>query len=333
VRPICLPNHELTRRQLLLTTLATSTGLTYSGVAKAAWPERPIRIVVTYAPGGAADNTARVLAPQLAERLKSSVVVENKPGASGTIGAGQVARATADGYSLLFDASSFVVNPSLLGSLPYDSLKDFEPLSQIMQVPNLLVVPANSPFQTIDDLISGVRKAPGKYNYASSGNGSAQHLAAELFKQGFKLFITHIPYRGGGPAIADLVAGQCDMMFSPIPTSLPLVRSGKLRALALTDKARSAVLPQLPTVAESGLPGFMVVEWNGIWAPSGTPKAITERLETEVRAVVAQPDVQKRLRDAGVTPVGSSSKDFNLFIRSEMDKWAKVIKSSGIKPD
>ncbi len=321
------------RRKHLIKAASLGLGLGVPALAHAAWPERPIRIVVPYAAGGAADNTARLLAPALSERLKTPVVVDNKPGASGTIGAATIAKAPADGHHLLLDASFFTVNPALLASLPYDPVKDFAPLSQLMQVPLLLVVPASSPFASPQDLIQAARKAPGRLNYASAGNGGAQHLAAELFKQGFKLFITHLPYRGGAPALADLVAGQSDLMFSAMSACLPLVRAGKLRALAVTSAERSPLLPQVPTIAASGLPAYAVHEWNGLWAPAGLPAVIAERVTSEVRTVLASSEIQRRMRETGAMPLGTNSTVFKEFIRAEMSQWASVISKAGIKPD
>lgn len=298
-----------------------------------AWPDRPIKLVVPYAAGGAADQTARMVATQLGERLKTPVIVDNRPGAGGSIGAAVVAKAVPDGTTLLLDATGFTVNPSLLPRMPFDAAKDLVPVSLLMQVPMLLVVPASSPHQTLADLLKAARSQPGKLSFASAGNGSAQHLAGELFKQGHKLFITHIPYRGGAPALSDLMAGQVDLMFSAMPASYPLVRSGKLRALAVTSPKRSALVSQLPTVAEAGLPGFSAQEWNGLWAPAGTPRPVLERLESELRAVMAMPDIRQRLAASGAEAVGGSSADFTRFVQTETAQWARVIKTAGITLD
>ena len=237
------------------------------------------------------------------------------------------------GYTLLLDATGYTVNPSLLPKMPFDATKDLVPVSLLMQVPMLVVVPAQSPYQSLAQLLQAARAQPGKLSFASAGNGSAQHLAGELFKQGHQLFMTHIPYRGGAPALNDLMAGQVDLMFSAVPASLPLVKGDKLRALAVTSLKRSELLPQLPTVAESGLPGFSAQEWNGLWAPAGTPQAVLVRLEAEVQAVMALPEVRQRLAATGAQAVGSNSADFARFVRAQTQQWAGVIRTAGIKLD
>ena len=302
-------------------------------LAQSAWPDRPIKLIVPYSAGGAADQMARLVAMALGERLKTTVIVDNRPGGGGTIGAAAVAKALPDGYTLLLDATGFTVNPSLLPRLPFDPVKDLMPVSLLMQVPMLLVVPASSPYQTLADLLKAARANPGKLSFASAGNGSAQHLAGELFKQGHKLFITHIPYRGGAPTLNDLMAGQVDLMFSAMPASYPQVKGGKLRALAVTSPQRAALVKQLPTVAEAGLPGFAAQEWNGLWAPAGTSKAVLDRLEAELRNVMALPDMRQRLAANGAEAVGSSRGDFTKFVEAETAKWARVIKTAGITLD
>ena len=308
-------------------------GLCGPAAAQSAWPDRPIRLVVPYPAGGNADSTARLLASQLSTRLGQQVVIDNRPGGGGVIGATAVAKAPADGYTLLLDATSFTVNPSLIPKLAYNGLDDFAPISQISRVPMLLVVPADSALQSPADLQRAARAAPGKLSYASAGNGGAQHLAAELYKQGAKVSMTHIPYRGGAPAMTDLVGGQVDLMFSATSTSGAFVKSGKLRALAITSATRSADWPQVPTLAESGVPGFEVYEWNGLFAPTGTPQAVLQQLEAETRAALASPDLRRQLSDLGVQPVGSSSAEFRKFVQSESAKWAGVIKSAGIRSE
>ena len=259
--------------------------------------------------------------------------MDNRPGGSGTIGAAAVAKAPADGYTLLLDATAFTVNPSLFPKLPFDAAKDFAPISLVLQVPLLMVVPANSPFQSVADVTKAARARPGHLTYASAGNGGAQHLAGELFKQGQKVAITHIPYRGGAPALTDLIGGQVDMMFSATTASGPFVKSGKLRALAISSPRRVEGWESVPTVAESGVPGFQVSEWNGLFAPAGTPRPVLERLEAETRAIVASPEMKKRFAELGVQGVGSSAQEFSSFLKAETTKWAEVIRSSGIRMD
>lgn len=301
--------------------------------AQGAWPDKPLKLVVPYPAGGNADNTARLLATQLGQRLGQQVVVDNRPGGSGTIGAAVVAKAPADGYTLLLDATAFTVNPSLFPKLPFDAAKDFAPISLVLQVPLLMVVPANSPFQSVADVAKAARARPGHLTYASAGNGGAQHLAGELFKQGQKVAITHIPYRGGAPALTDLIGGQVDVMFSATTASGPFVKSGKLRALAISSPRRVEGWESVPTVAESGVPGFQVSEWNGLFAPAGTPRPVLERLEAETRAIVASPEMKKRFAELGVQGVGSSAQEFSSFLKAETTKWAEVIRTSGIRMD
>lgn len=301
--------------------------------AHAQWPDKPIKLVVPYPAGGAADNTARILAQYLGERLKQQIIVDNRPGASGTIGASYVAKAPADGYTLLLDATSYTVNPSLFPKLNYDPAKDLAPVSLIMQVPLLMVVPANSPYASVADVVKAAKATPGKLTYASAGSGGAQHLAAELFAQNEKISMTHIPYKGGAPALTELIGGQVDLMFSATTASGTFVKGGKLKPLAITSSKRQQSWPQVPTVAESGVKGFEVNEWNGLFAPAGTPRPILDRLEAETRAVVADPAVAGRFAEMGVQAVGSSSKDFAAFVKTETAKWAGVIKAGNIKVD
>lgn len=318
---------------LILAALGAINLATFAAHAQSVWPDRPVKLVVPYAAGGAADQTARLISTALGERLKTQIIVDNRPGANGSIGAAAVANAVPDGYTLLLDATGFTVNPSLLRRMPFDPAKDLVPVSLLMQVPMLLVVPASSPYRTLADLLKAAKASPGKLSFASAGNGSAQHLAGELFKQGHKLFITHIPYRGGAPALSDLMGGQVDLMFSAMPASYPLVKSGKLRALAVTSPQRAALVAALPTVAETGLPGFSAQEWNGLWAPKGTHKAVLDRLEAELRSVMALPDIRQRLMASGAEAVGSSRNDFTRFVGAETAKWAQVVKTAGITLD
>ena len=331
-RPLTLANKALAAMALVVTATA---GVLSAAPAQAqgTWPDKPLKLVVPYPAGGNADNTARLLATQLGQRLGQQVVVDNRHGGSGTIGAAAVAKAPADGYTLLLDATAFTVNPSLFPKLPFDAAKDFAPISLVLQVPLLMVVSANSPFQSVADVAKAAKARPGHLTYASAGNGGAQHLAGELFKQGQKVAITHIPYRGGAPALTDLIGGQVDMMFSATTASGPFVKSGKLRALAISSPRRVEGWESVPTVAESGVPGFQVSEWNGLFAPAGTPRPVLERLEAEARAIVASPEMKKRFAELGVQGVGSSAQEFSSFLKAETTKWAEVIRTSGIRMD
>ena len=301
--------------------------------AAAQWPAKPVRIVVSYPAGGGADITARLLAPRLSEALKQQVVVENRGGAGGAIGGDAVAKSAPDGYTFLLDAANHAVNPSLQTKLPFDTLKDLAPVSLLVQVPNVLVVNPSFPANSVRELIVLVKAKPGAYSFASSGNGSAQHLAAELFKSQAGLFMVHIPYRGGAPAIVDVIAGQIPMFFGNLASALPHVKSSKVKALAVTGRTRSPAMPQLPTIAESGLPGYEVYEWNALFAPAGTPPDIIERVQREIVRALAVPEVRERLASLGAEPVGSTPAELEKFRRAEMDKWAAIIKRAGIKSE
>ncbi|KAB2901920.1 MAG: tripartite tricarboxylate transporter substrate binding protein [Burkholderiaceae bacterium] len=328
-RPAALINQALAAISLVV--MGATAAL--PALAQTGWPDKPIKLVVPYPAGGNADNTARLLATQLSGRLGQPVVVDNRPGGSGTIGAAAVAKAPADGYTLLLDATAFTVNPSLFPKLPFDAAKDFVPISLVMQAPLLLVVPAASPLQSVADVVKAARARPGQLTYASAGNGGAQHLAGELFKQGEKISLTHIPYRGGAPALTDLIGGQVDLMFSATTASGPFVKGGKLRALAITSARRVEGWEPVPTVAEAGVPGFQVHEWNGLFAPAGTPPPVLQRLEAETRAIVASPEMKKHFAELGVQGVGSSAAEFQAFVKAETAQWAGVIRTSGIRLD
>ncbi|ANN67087.1 Bug family tripartite tricarboxylate transporter substrate binding protein [Bordetella bronchialis] len=301
--------------------------------ASAQYPDHPIKLVVPYSAGGAADAQSRIVAVKLGTRLGQQVVVENRPGASGTIGAAAVARAPADGYTLLYDATAHAVNPVLYKSLSYDSKRDFLPISLVSRTPNLLVVRNESPYRSVAELTAAARQKPGHITFATPGQGTAQHIAAALYAQGFGLTMTHIPYKGGAPALTDLMGGQVDMMFSNMAASSPLVKSGKLRALAVSSRERVAGLPDVPTMAESGLSGYAVYEWNGVFAPAGTPPDVAARLEREIRAVLQDPAVRHSLEELGAQPIGSSSREFADFVAGEMQRAEQVLSASGIKQE
>ncbi|MBC5768561.1 tripartite tricarboxylate transporter substrate binding protein [Ramlibacter sp. GTP1] len=299
----------------------------------AAWPDKPIKLVVPYSAGGAADALARAVATELGLRLKQQVIIDNKPGAGGTIGAQSVATAPADGYTFLYDATSFAVNPSLYPKLPFNYGKDFVPVSMVARIPTLLVVPASSPFKTVADLVEYAKKNPAKLSYASAGNGGAAHLSGELFKQGYKISLVHIPYRGGAPALTDVAGGQVDMMFSAVTASGPMVKAGRLRVLATAFDKRLGSMPTVPTVAEAGLKGFSAYEWNAIFAPAGTPADVVKRMDAEMRDVLASPAMRERFATLGALPAAGGAKELGDFVSAESAKWATVIKTAQIKVD
>ncbi|MGV3653469.1 MAG: Bug family tripartite tricarboxylate transporter substrate binding protein [Noviherbaspirillum sp.] len=301
-------------------------------LAQSSYPTKTIRLVVPYSPGGGADNAARILAPQLSKQLGQQVIIENRTGASGTIGASAVAKSDPDGYTVLYDASSFSINPGLR-KLPFDAKNDLVPVSLAVTVPNIMVVPPDAPFKTVGDFIDYARKNPGKLTYASYGPGSAAHLIGELLKNQAKIDLVHVPYRGGAPALVDVMGGQVASYFSNAASGMNYVKSGKLRALAVTSSKRMADLPDVPTLAESGLKDFEVLEWNGFFVPKGTPKEIVARLEKEIKAALNDPETRTKLKGLGLDPVGSSSESFTKFVNSEMARWAELIKTNKITAD
>jgi tripartite-type tricarboxylate transporter receptor subunit TctC len=297
------------------------------------YPTKPIRLLVSYPAGGGADAMARLIAPKLGEFLGQPVVVENRGGASGTIAADQVAKSSPDGYTLMLDALNHAVNPSLYPKLPYDPVHAFVPVTLLVQFPNILVVHPAFPVNSVDELIKKAKAEPGKIAFASSGNGSAQHLAAELFRQRAGLDMVHVPYKGGGPALIDVMAGQVPLYFGNMASALPHVKNGKLKAIAVTSGKRSAAVPDLPTVAESGLPGYQVYEWNAIFAPAGTPPAIVQRLHAEIAKAVVLPDVRDRIATLGGEIVASTPAETATWLREQMATWARVVKAGNIKPE
>ena len=275
---------------------------------------------------------ARVLATRLGDKLGTSVIVDNRAGASGTIGASFVARAAADGYTMLYDATPHSINPHLFRKMPYE--KDaLQPLSLVLLASNVLIVKADSPYKNVNELVAQARKEPGRLNFASGGSGTVQRLAAELLRQQLKLDMVHVPYKSGGPAIADVMGGQVDFMFGTVAATSPLVAGGKLRALAVSSPQRAAALPDVPTVAETVAPGYEAYEWNGMFLPAGTPAAIAQRLSDAVMAVLKEDEVKKRLIDLGAQPIGSSPADFTSFLQKEDTKWGEVVRKGNIQLD
>lgn len=306
--------------------------LALSCAAQAAFPDRPITIVVPYTPGGAADALARVIATRMSAKLNTSVIVDNRAGASGTIGASFVAKAPADGYTMLYDATPYSINPHLVPRMPFasDALK---PLSLVSLAPNVLIVNTDSPFKDVKALIAKAKAEPGKINFASGGSGTVQRLAAELFRQQLGLDMVHVPYKSGGLAITDVMGGQVEFMFGTVAATSPLISAGKLRALAISSPQRSARLPDVPTVAEAVIPGYEVYEWNGMFLPAATPEGVASRLHVALVEVLAEEEVRKRFTDLGAQPVGSTPAQFTDYLRKEDAKWSEVVRKGNIKAD
>jgi tripartite-type tricarboxylate transporter receptor subunit TctC len=328
---------SIPRRHLL--TLAAGTALSPTLRAQAGWPNKPVRIVVPFAPGGTTDILARALAPELGKVFGQTFIVDNKPGAGGNVGADQIAKAAPDGYNLLMGTvGTQAINPTLYPKMPYDAARDFVPVTLVAGVPNVLVMnPAKAEALQIDGvaaLIAWARKNPGKLNMASSGNGTSIHLSGELFKSMTGTFMVHIPYRGSGPALLDLVGGTMDLMFDNLPSALPQIKAGKLKALAVTSAQRSAAVPELPTIAEAGpLKGFEASSWFGLLAPAGTPADIVNRLQQESAKALAGAALKERLLSQGAIPGGNTPAEFAAYIAAETTKWAAVVKASGAKVD
>ena len=296
------------------------------------YPQRPIRFLIPQSPGGASDTVGRIVAQRLAERLGQQMVVDNRPGATGNIGHELVAHAIPDGYTMLLTAPNLVTSPSLFPKLAYDPVRDFTPITQMTLSPNVWIVHPSFTARTMKDLIDLARAKPGAIDFASSGLASTQHLAGELLNVLTGIRLAHVPYKGGGPALIDLLAGRVQVMASTLPSAVPHIKSAKVRALAVTSMKRASALPDVPTVAEAAqLPGYEASTWQGLLFPRATPAPIVTRVNKEAAAVLAEPQVRSRLSDFGYEPVASTSAEFAAFIKAELAKWAKVIKSSGIK--
>lgn len=316
------------RRSILLG--AAASCLAAPALAQA-YPAKPVRLVVPYSPGGGADTTARLLAPKLQEALGQTIVIDNKPGAGGTIGDDAVAKAAPDGYTLLIGAFAHAVNPSLLPKMTFRTPEDLAPISLLVTVPELLVVTPSFPAKTVAELVAMAKAEPGKLSYASSGNGSAQHLAAELFKMRTGTDIQHVPYKGGGLAVADVAAGHVPFYFGNMSAALPQARAGRVRALAVTSAQRSPAAPDVPTMAEAGVTGCEISEWNALLAPAATPPAVIERLHAEVVKILAAEEMKAKFADLGAQTIASTPAELATFLRAEMVKWAEVVKAANIK--
>jgi tripartite-type tricarboxylate transporter receptor subunit TctC len=301
------------------------------GAAAQGYPERPVRVIVPLSAGGSADIVGRLLAQKLSERLGQQFVIDNRPGAGSLIGTEIAARAPRDGYTLLLAGSSFTSAPSLHRKLPYDPVKDFAPITLASNAPGLLVVHPSVPARTVQELIAFARAKPGAINYASPGNGTSPHFAGALFNLMAKVEMVHVPYKGAGPAVAAVVGGQVQASFASMLSAITQARQGRLRAIAVTGAKRSPAVPDLPTVAESGLPGFESGSWQGFFAPAGTPAAIRGRLHREISAIVHLPDISAQLAKDGSEPIGSTPAEFAKFVAGELAKYARVAKAAGMQ--
>jgi tripartite-type tricarboxylate transporter receptor subunit TctC len=299
----------------------------------AAWPAKPVRIIVPYAPGGTTDYAARQVAQKLTEQTKQSFFVENKTGASGTIGTDLVAKAAPDGYTLLTNDTTYAMLPSLFAKLPWDHAGGLVPVTTLAQTPVVLVVGAGSPFKSLQELVAQAQKRPGQLNFGSGGAGSSTHLSAELFKKEGKLFITHIPYKGAGDAMLGVMSGQVDLLITASPTAIPQVKGGKIRALAVTGDKRLSSLPDVPTFKEAGLPGYAVTNWFGLAAPKGTPPDVVATLQAEVKKALADTALRDRFAQQGAQPGGIASAEFAAFIRQETLTWGGIAKAAGVKAE
>jgi tripartite-type tricarboxylate transporter receptor subunit TctC len=298
------------------------------------YPTRPIRLVVPSSAGaGVTDIMARVVGQKLTERFGQQVVVDNKPGASGILGSEVVAKAPPDGYTLLIANVSLIVNPYLYARMPYDPLVDFMPVTMVNTAPQQLVVHPSVPAKTVADLIAYAKTKPGQLNYGSGGIGSTPFLAAELFKSITGIDVVHVPYKGGGPAIAELVGGQLTFMIENVPGTMPFVKDGKLRSLAVTSLQRSPLAPDVPTMIEAGVPGYEMSAWNAVFAPKGTPPAIVAKLQAEIARVLMAPDMKEQLAGLGAEPVGNTPDELAAFLKTDKARWGKVIQDRGIKPE
>jgi tripartite-type tricarboxylate transporter receptor subunit TctC len=294
------------------------------------YPAKPVRIVVPFAPGGGSDFTGRLIATKLSERLGSPFIVENRPGAGGNLGAGEVVKAAPDGYTLLLISASYTVNPSVY-KLTFDPVNDITPVIQISGGPYVVAVHPSVKANTLAEFVELAKKQPEKLAYGTSGNGSIMHVASEYFLDAAKIKVLHVPYKGTGPALQDTIGGQVQLVFGAIPATLPHVKAGRLRALAVTTSKRVAAAPDLPTVAESGYPGYEVTNWHGLVGPKGLPKDVVERLNREINALVQSDDMKKHMEAEGLEPAGGSPARFGEILKSEAARWAKVVKQAGIK--
>ena len=307
--------------------------LAFAGAVQAQYPAKPVRIVVPYPPGGTVDVVARNLAQQLTVQTGQQFIVDNRAGANGTIGSDFVSKAAPDGYTLLVQASIFVINPLFLKNVPYDVQRDFTPVANIGSVPLLVTAHPSVPAANLREFVALVRANPDKYTFATTGLGSAGHLTEEVIKRDAGLAILIVPYKGAGPALTDIVGGQVSALADPLPSSFPHVKGGRLRALAVTSRARIAFMPEVPTMAESGFPGFEMLSWYGLWAPPGLPRDVLDRLAAETAKAAKSAEMQEKLASQGFIPDGSGAAAFAAYVKDEIAKYAKIVKDANIKVD
>ena len=319
-----------TRRLVLALAAAAACSSSFAQT----WPAKPIRLVVPFPAGGGTDIIGREVTQRITEATKWAFIVDNKPGSGGNIGIDNVAKSPADGYSLVLgQTSNLAINPSLYAKLPYDPLKDLTPITKVASAPLTLVVATDSPYKTLADIVAASKAKPGSINFATSGNGTVAHLATEMFQKEAGVKMTHIPYKGASQGINDVIGGQVQVYVSSIPTLIGHIKSGKLRALAVTSAKRVDDLPQVPTIAESGYKGFEAVTWFGILGPANLPKDVTARLNTEINKALQTPELQKKLSDQGADVAGSTPEQFGTLVRDDITRWGKVVKESGAKID
>jgi tripartite-type tricarboxylate transporter receptor subunit TctC len=306
--------------------VASCLGVITALPAHAVFPEKPIRIIVGFTPGGTADSVARLLASSMGPKLGQTIIVENKPGANGLLATDFVQRAAPDGYTIFFTSIGHAVNPALYKDAKYDPVKDFTPIGQVLSAPNVLVVPGNSPFNTVKDLIAFAKANPGKLDFASSGGGASVHLSGELFKQIAGIEMTHIPYKGTGSLLPDLIAGTVSMSFPNLPSAMPMIQNGKLKALGVTTAKRSGAAPNINTLAEAGVTGYDMSTWYGLIGPANMPADVVKRLNQELRNVLQDPQVRSKMISQGVDPVSGTPEAFATFIQDETKSWAQLLK-------
>ncbi|MEF7614426.1 tripartite tricarboxylate transporter substrate binding protein [Aquincola sp. MAHUQ-54] len=327
-------SHDTRRRLALATAALLGLAAAAPVLAQDSWPSKPIRIVVPFAAGGTSDVLARTLGAQLQTALKQTVIIDNKAGAGGVIGADSVAKSPADGYTILLGTiATHAINPALLPKMPYNAAKDFAPVMLLGSISNVLLVGPDQPFKSVKDVIAAAKAKPGSLSFASAGQGTSQHMSGETFKLLAGVDISHVPYKGSAPAIQDVMGGQVPMSFETALVALPQVKAGKVRALAVTSAKRTQVLPDVPTLQEAGVAGFDVASWQALWMPAGTPPAIVGKLNAELQKIIAQPETKARMDGLGLEYTPNTPEQFAEFQRAEQAKWAKIVKDGNVKAE